>query len=143
MFLANGFRLSIISSLTPFATSSFAAHSLLTVIDIVASAMSAATYIPVAKMLDMWGRAEGFVVMVSLSVLGLIMMAASSNLPTYCAAQVSQAKGRYQRLQELTATRSSTPLASRAPFMQSKSLPSMPPVSEIEGSLSRSRPLRT
>jgi hypothetical protein len=86
--LANGFRQAILYSLTPYATSSFQSHSLLTVISIVSSAMVSALYIPVAKVVDVWGRAEGWLVMVGLSTLGLIMMAASKNLETYCAADV-------------------------------------------------------
>ncbi|KAE8376680.1 major facilitator superfamily domain-containing protein [Aspergillus bertholletiae] len=91
--LANGFKYSILASLTPYATSSFQSHSLLTVIDIVASAMTSAVYIPMAKMLDVWGRAEGFLVMLGFATLGLILMAASNNLPTFCAAQVFQSVG--------------------------------------------------
>ncbi|GMG23338.1 unnamed protein product [Aspergillus oryzae] len=91
--LANGFRSSILASLTPYATSDFQSHSLLTVIEIVASAMTSAVYIPMAKMLDVWGRAEGFLLMLGFATLGLILMAASNNLPTFCAAQVFQSVG--------------------------------------------------
>ncbi|KAL4751019.1 siderophore iron transporter mirB [Aspergillus terricola var. indicus] len=91
--LANGFRQAILYSLTPYATSSFQSHSLLTVISIVSSAMVSALYIPVAKVVDVWGRAEGWLVMVGLSTLGLIMMAASKNLETYCAADVFYSVG--------------------------------------------------
>ncbi|KAL3491111.1 siderophore iron transporter mirB [Aspergillus germanicus] len=91
--LANGFRTAILYSLTPYATSSFQSHSLLTVIEVVSRAMTSALYIPVAKILDVWGRAEGWMFMVMLSTLGLIMMAASKNLPTYCAAEVFYSVG--------------------------------------------------
>ncbi|KAE8314614.1 major facilitator superfamily domain-containing protein [Aspergillus transmontanensis] len=84
---------SILASLTPYATSDFQSHSLLTVIEIVASAMTSAVYIPMAKMLDVWGRAEGFLLMLGFATLGLILMAASNNLPTFCAAQVFQSVG--------------------------------------------------
>ncbi|KAL5350680.1 hypothetical protein ACLOAV_004249 [Pseudogymnoascus australis] len=91
--LVNNFKATIVGSLTPFATSDWKSHSLLTVIDIVASAMTAAVYIPMAKLLDVWGRAEGFLLMLCLCTLGLILMAASKNLPTYCAAQVFYSVG--------------------------------------------------
>ncbi|KAL2862402.1 MFS siderochrome iron transporter MirB [Aspergillus lucknowensis] len=91
--LANGFRTAILYSLTPYATSSFQSHSLLTVISVVSGAMTSALYIPVAKLLDVWGRAEGFLVMVGLATLGLIMLAASKNLETYCAAEVFYSVG--------------------------------------------------
>ena len=89
IFLANGFRLSILYSLTPFVTSDFQSHSLLTVIGIVSDAMTSAVYIPMAKLLDIWGRAEGFLLMVGFSTLGVILMAVSKNLATFCAAQAS------------------------------------------------------
>ncbi|KAH6658286.1 MFS siderochrome iron transporter MirB [Truncatella angustata] len=79
--------------LVPFVTSSFQSHSLLTVINVVADAMTAAIYIPMAKMLDVWGRAEGFLLMVCFSTLGLILMAASHDLATFCAAQVFYSVG--------------------------------------------------
>ncbi|KAK7423513.1 hypothetical protein QQX98_000970 [Neonectria punicea] len=88
LFLANGFRLSILTSLLPYVTSDFSSHSLLTVIGTVANAMTAAVYIPMAKMLDVWGRAEGFLLMAGFSTLGIILMAVSQNLATFCAAQV-------------------------------------------------------
>jgi hypothetical protein len=70
-------------------TSDFQSHSLLTVIGIVSDAMTAAVYIPMAKLLDVWGRAEGFALMVGSATLGVILMATSHNLATFCAAQVS------------------------------------------------------
>lgn len=75
-------------SLSAYATSSFAGHSLLTVISIVSSAMAGAVYIPMAKALDLWGRAESILLMVVFCVLGLVLLAASQNLPTYCAGEV-------------------------------------------------------
>lgn len=86
--MVNDFRGSMAYSLNAYATSSFAGHSLLTVITIVASAMAGSVYIPMAKALDLWGRAEGFLAMITFCVLGLILLAASKNLPTYCAGQV-------------------------------------------------------
>ncbi|KAJ5726623.1 siderochrome-iron transporter MirB [Penicillium malachiteum] len=86
--LANNMKSVSISSLSTFATASFAASGELTVISIVASSMGSAVYIPMAKALDLWGRAEGFLLMLVFSVLGLIMLAASQNLATYCAGYV-------------------------------------------------------
>jgi MFS family permease len=88
LYLTNAFQSSITSNLTPYVTSGFEEHSLITVISIVSNSMAAAVYIPTAKLLDLWGRAEGFATMVCFATLGLIMMAASNNLATYCAAQV-------------------------------------------------------
>lgn len=46
-----------------------------------------------AKLMDIWGRAEGFLLMFAFSELGLILTACSHNLPTYCAAQVFYSVG--------------------------------------------------
>ena len=88
LYFVNAFQSSILSNLTPYVTSDFEEHSLLTVIYIVSNCMAAATYIPVAKILDLWGRAEGFLIMVCLATLGLILMASCNSLYTFCAAQV-------------------------------------------------------
>ncbi|KAF7909328.1 uncharacterized protein EAF01_003046 [Botrytis porri] len=88
LYFVNAMQSSICYNLIPFATSAFESHSLITVINIVANAMTAAIYIPLAKMLDLWGRAEGFLLMVLFSTIGLIMMAACNNIATFCAAQV-------------------------------------------------------
>lgn len=55
--------------------------------------MAGAVYIPMAKLMDVWGRAEGFLLMVAFSELGLILTACSTNLYTYCAAQVFYSVG--------------------------------------------------
>ncbi|PNH57703.1 hypothetical protein VD0002_g287 [Verticillium dahliae] len=88
LYLVNAFQSSILYNLMPFVTSDFESHSLLTVINIVANAMTAAVYIPLAKMLDVWGRAEGFLVMTSFATLGLVLMATCNSFSTFCAAQV-------------------------------------------------------
>ncbi|CAG8055571.1 unnamed protein product [Penicillium salamii] len=91
--LVNNMKSSMVYSLTAYATSSFAGHSLLTVVNIVSSAMAGAVYIPMAKALDLWGRAEGFLLMVGMSILGIVLLASSNNLPTYCAGEVFYSVG--------------------------------------------------
>ena len=90
VYLLNAFQSSTAGNLVPYVTSDWGEHSLMTVVDVVASSMTAAVFIPLAKFLDLWGRAEGFLVMAAFSELGLILMATSKNLSTYCAANVSQ-----------------------------------------------------
>jgi hypothetical protein len=92
LYLVNAFQASILYNLVPYATSAFETHSLITVIGIVANSMTAAVYIPLAKMLDLWGRAEGFLLMVAFAVLGLILMAACDGLTVFCVAQVCYAQ---------------------------------------------------
>ncbi|KAI5310417.1 MFS siderochrome iron transporter 1, partial [Ascosphaera atra] len=76
------------SSLTAYVTSSFSAHSLTSVTGIVANLIGGISKIPLAKILDLWGRPHGFALMVVILTLGLIMMAGCNNVQTYCAAQV-------------------------------------------------------
>lgn len=88
LYFVNAMQQSINGSLIGYVTSAFETHSLLNVIYIVADSMTAAVYIPTAKVMDVWGRAEGFLVMTIFATLGLIIMAACNNLPTFCAAYV-------------------------------------------------------
>lgn len=41
-----------------------------------------------SRILDLWGRPQGFVIMVAVAVLGLILMATTTNVATFAAAQV-------------------------------------------------------
>ncbi|KAF4977099.1 hypothetical protein FZEAL_6332 [Fusarium zealandicum] len=93
LFFTSGMRLSIFTSTLPYLTSEWAAHSLLNTIYIVSGAMTSACYIPMAKALDVWGRAEGFLLMVAFATLGMIMMAAANSLATFCAAQIFYSVG--------------------------------------------------
>ncbi|RHZ62595.1 hypothetical protein CDV55_100758 [Aspergillus turcosus] len=63
-------------------------HSLIPVISIVSSVMSPATYMPLAKILNLWDRSIGFLLMVAFATLGLILSATCHDIGTYCAAQV-------------------------------------------------------
>ena len=80
---------SILMSLIPYVTSEFESHSELNVPFIVADAIAAACFIPISKILDVWGRAQGYILMIFIATLGLVMMAACQNLPTFAAAYVS------------------------------------------------------
>jgi MFS family permease len=88
LYFVNAFQASITANLTAYVLSGFESHSLIPVIYIVSNVMSAATYLPQAKILDLWGRAQGFFIMASLATIGLILMATTSNVQTFCAAQV-------------------------------------------------------
>ena len=69
--------------LVPYATSSFNTHSLLSVIGIVSGVMIAVVKAPMAKIGDVFGRMEAFLLSVLLYVVGYIQMAASTNVETY------------------------------------------------------------
>ncbi|KKY22641.1 putative siderophore iron transporter [Phaeomoniella chlamydospora] len=76
------------NQLTPYVYSDFQLHSLIPVTGILSSIIGALVKLPLAKILDVWGRPLGFTLMVACCTLGLIMMAACKNVETYCAAQV-------------------------------------------------------
>lgn len=109
LYFVNAMQSSIINTLIPYITSDFASHSLLTTIYVVADAISAAIYVPLSKVLDIWGRADGFAFMTFCATIGLIIMAASNSLPTFCAAYV-----RLPISTSCTNDRSSTPSALEA-----------------------------
>lgn len=76
------------TSLLPFVTSSFQQHSLTATTSIMSSLIGGISKLPLAKILDIWGRPQGFALMVACMTLGLIMMAACNNVQTFAAAQV-------------------------------------------------------
>ncbi|KAI0913551.1 major facilitator superfamily domain-containing protein [Ustulina deusta] len=88
LYLVNAFQSSILYDLVPYAASDFGSHSLLNVIYIVADAVSAAVFIPLARVVDVWGRAEGFLLMIAFATLGLVIMAASNGLVALSAGYV-------------------------------------------------------
>ncbi|KAL2821835.1 major facilitator superfamily domain-containing protein [Aspergillus cavernicola] len=95
LYFVNAFQLSVSSSLNPYVTSSFSAHSLSAVPTALGDAFAAATYLPMAKLMDVWGRAEGFLFMVICLTIGLILMAACNSFEAYCAANVFYYVGLY------------------------------------------------
>lgn len=74
--------------LTPYVTSEFALHSLTAATSIMSSIIGGLTKLPLAKLIDVWGRPQGFALMTLCLTIGLIMMAACNGVQTYAAAQV-------------------------------------------------------
>lgn len=74
------------TNLNPYITSSFGEHGLTAVVSIVASITGGVCNLFIAKILDIWGRVEGFFCMLLLIVVGSIMKAACHNIETYAAA---------------------------------------------------------
>ncbi|EEP76503.1 conserved hypothetical protein [Uncinocarpus reesii 1704] len=75
-------------ALDPFVTSSFQEHSLTAATRIMSSLIGGLVKLPLAKVLDIWGRPQGFLLMIVMLTLGLIMMAGCDSVQTYAAAQV-------------------------------------------------------
>ncbi|KAJ6120148.1 hypothetical protein N7523_004428 [Penicillium sp. IBT 18751x] len=88
LYFVNGLNSNLTSNLSAYITSDFSSHSLLTVISVVTSVMSAACLMPIAKVLNLWDRTLGIFIMLVIAIMGLIMMACCHDIATYCAAQV-------------------------------------------------------
>jgi MFS family permease len=63
----------ITTVLTPYVTSSFALHSLTATTGILSQIIGGLSKLPLAKILDIWGRPQGFIVMVCFLTIGLIV----------------------------------------------------------------------
>ncbi|KAI2642339.1 siderophore iron transporter mirB [Xylaria nigripes] len=74
--------------LTPYVTSAFKEHSLTATTNVAASIIGGVSKLPLAKILDVWGRPQGFLLMMCFMFLGLLLMAACTNVQTYAAAQI-------------------------------------------------------
>ena len=83
----------VVRSLTPYVTSSFSLHSLTAATNIISSIIGGLSKIPIAKILDTWGRPQGLSLCLLLWVVGFVMMAACNNVETFAAAQVFSAVG--------------------------------------------------
>ncbi|KAI2699985.1 hypothetical protein CBS147372_5602 [Penicillium roqueforti] len=83
----------VIRSLNPYVTSAFRLHSLTAATSIMANIIGGLSKIPLAKILDSWGRPQGMSLMLIIWVVGFIMMAACNNVETYAAAQVFSSVG--------------------------------------------------
>ncbi|KZM23287.1 MFS siderochrome iron transporter 1 [Ascochyta rabiei] len=75
-------------SLSAYVTSSFALHSLTAYTGVMSGIIGGVLKLPLAKILDIFGRPQGYAIMVAFLVVGLIMMAACNNVQTYAAAQI-------------------------------------------------------
>jgi MFS family permease len=74
--------------LSSYVASSFQQHSLSNLPTQLSDAFSAACYIPVAKILDTWGRPQGFALMASCATIGMILMASCNSFAVYCAGNI-------------------------------------------------------
>jgi hypothetical protein len=75
-------------TLTPWVTSAFQEHSLTPTVNVMSSIIGGVFKLTLAKILDIFGRPQGYLISIIFTTLGLIMMAACENVETYAAAQV-------------------------------------------------------
>ena len=76
------------SNLMPYVVSEFSSHSLIPTIGIVANIMSGVLKLPIAKLIDSWGRPQGLATMITLATTGLVLMSLSQGVKAYAAAEV-------------------------------------------------------
>ncbi|PWY89658.1 putative transporter [Aspergillus sclerotioniger CBS 115572] len=88
IFFVNSLQQQTTGSLNPYVYSAFTDHSLIATTNVLTSIIGGVSKLPIAKLIDIWGRPEGFSVMVGLCTLGLVLMALCRNIETYIAAQV-------------------------------------------------------
>ncbi|KAK8142730.1 hypothetical protein G3M48_008333 [Beauveria asiatica] len=74
--------------LNPYVTSEFARHSLTATTSVVSSIVSAVINLPVAKLIELWGRMQVLALMVASMLLGIVLLASCRTVEAYCAAQV-------------------------------------------------------
>jgi MFS family permease len=74
--------------LNPYVTSAFQEHSLTATTGVAANIIGGVSKLALAKILDVWGRPQGYLVTMCLMVFGLVLMAACNNVQTYAAAQI-------------------------------------------------------
>ncbi|KAF2147620.1 siderophore iron transporter-like protein mirB [Myriangium duriaei CBS 260.36] len=63
-------------------------HSLTAITSIISTVIAVLFKLPYAKLINVWGRHQGFALMVLSIMVGFIMMAACNDVKAYCAAQV-------------------------------------------------------
>ncbi|KAE8153007.1 major facilitator superfamily domain-containing protein [Aspergillus avenaceus] len=88
IFFTNSFQQETTSSLSPYVYSAFTNHSLISTTNVLTSIIGGVSKLPIAMLIDVWGRPRGFGIMTGLCTLGLLLMAACRNVETYVAAQV-------------------------------------------------------
>lgn len=71
------------TGLNPYVTSSFSSHGLLTVGTVISTALGGCVPLTMAKVIDLWGRVEGFSFMLLICVLGMIIKAVCTNVQSY------------------------------------------------------------
>ncbi|KAH7130480.1 siderophore iron transporter-like protein mirB [Dendryphion nanum] len=77
---------SVDAGLNAYITSEFGRHGLLTASSIISTALAGCIPLATAKVIDIWGRVEGFLLMLLIVVVGMIMKAVCKNVQTYVAA---------------------------------------------------------
>jgi len=110
-------ELQVSSLMTPYATSAFKQHSLVSTVFVIQGVVSAVIKPPMGKIADVFGRLESFTITVLLYTIGYVQQAASKNVETFASAQIFWAAGfnGFQILQQIFVA-DTTDLTNRAFF---------------------------
>ncbi|KAF5023678.1 hypothetical protein F66182_4244 [Fusarium sp. NRRL 66182] len=73
------------AGLVPYVTSSFSQHGLLAITSVFGSIIAGVSKLAIAKIIDIRGRNEGFLLMIAIIIIGMIMKACCKNVETYAA----------------------------------------------------------
>lgn len=76
------------AALVPYVTSAFQHHSLTPTVGVLSSVIGGVCNLTVAKILDIFGRPQGYAASLLIATIGLVMMAATYSVEMYAAAQV-------------------------------------------------------
>lgn len=87
-YFVQGLVSGVTGSLLPYVTSAFAEHSLTPTTGILSAVIGGVTNLSIAKVLDIFGRPQGYLLCIMLCVIGLIMSATCNNVEAYAASQV-------------------------------------------------------
>lgn len=71
IFFVDSFQQETTGSLAPYVTSAFKDHALLSTTSVLTSIIGGVSKLPIARIIDVWGRPEGFVLMTLLCTLGI------------------------------------------------------------------------
>ncbi|RMZ86618.1 hypothetical protein DV736_g6151, partial [Chaetothyriales sp. CBS 134916] len=85
VYLLWGFERSFERNLGPNIQSLFGKHSYLATVSLAANIASGAVYMPLAKILDKYGRVQAFLAMNLVTIMGSILIAGCHNIATYIA----------------------------------------------------------
>ncbi|KAI1865274.1 hypothetical protein JX265_008321 [Neoarthrinium moseri] len=88
IYFVNSMQEGTTVALASYVTSSFSALPLTAASTVMSSIIGGLFKLPLAKIIDLWGRPQGYLLMVIFMTIGLVMMAACQNVETYAAAQV-------------------------------------------------------
>jgi MFS family permease len=110
-------ELQVTSLMTPYATSAFRQHSLVSTVTVIQGVVSAVIKPPMGKIADVFGRLESFSITILLYTAGYIQQAVSKNVETFASAQIFWAAGfnGLQILQQIFVA-DTTDLSNRALF---------------------------